>query len=152
MPDVINMKGEPVKHKYKTSLRWTGEKKGILSCDGKPDVDVACPPEFGGHPDIWSPEDIFLASVEICTMTTLLWLTNRENIILKSYGSKADGTVEISGGALQFKSIKIKVKIDVSSKDDCMRVQDLLKKVERTCLIFNSIKTDICIEPSITFD
>ena len=73
------MRGEPVKHNYQTSLRWTDEKKGILSCDGKLDINVACPPEFGGHPRIWSPEDIFLASVEICTMTTFLWYVNKEN-------------------------------------------------------------------------
>ena len=152
MLDVINMKGEPVKHKYQTSLRWTGKKKGILSSEGKPDIDVACPPEFGGHPDIWSPEDIFLAAVEICTMTTLLWFTNRENIVLKSYSSKADGTVEMSGGVFQFKSIKIKVNINVFSKDDSMRVEKLLKKVERTCLITNSITTEVYIEPEIVIE
>ena len=146
------MKGEPVKHKYQTRLRWTDEKKGILSCKDKPDINVSCPPEFGGHPGIWSPEDIFLASVEICTMTTLLWFTNKENIILKSYSSKADGTVQMSGGVFQFKSIRIKVDIGVSSEGDRNRVEILLKKVKRACLITNSITTDVHIEPEIVIE
>jgi len=144
------MKGDPVKHNYQTSLRWTDEKKGILSCDGKPDINVACPPEFGGHPGIWSPEDIFLASVEICIMTTFLWYVNKENLSLKSYDSKANGTVEMSGGVFQFSSITIKVRIGISSKDDRSRVEKMMKKVERACLITNSIRTDVNIESDIS--
>jgi organic hydroperoxide reductase OsmC/OhrA len=144
------MKGEPVKHNYQTSLRWTDEKKGILSCDGKPDINVACPPEFGGHPGIWSPEDIFLASVEICIMTTFLWYVNKENLSLKSYDSKASGTVEMSGGVFQFSSITIKVRIGISSEDDRSRVEKMMKKVERACLITNSIRTDVNIESDIS--
>jgi len=144
------MKGEPVKHNYQTNLRWTDEKKGILSCDGKPDINVACPPEFGGHPGIWSPEDIFLASVEICTMTTFLWYVNKENLSIKSYDSEANGTVEMSGGVFQFSSITIKVRIGISSEDDCSRVEKMMKKVERACLITNSIRTDVTIESDIS--
>jgi organic hydroperoxide reductase OsmC/OhrA len=146
------MKGEPVRYNYTTQLEWTGEKKGILKCEGKPDIMVACPPEFGGHPNIWSPEDVFLASVEICTMTTLLWFTNKENIILKSYSSVASGTVELIGGVFQFRSITVKIQVCVSSEDDRIRVERLLKKVERACLITNSINTDVNIESEIVIE
>jgi len=124
------MKGEPIKHNYQTSLRWTDEKKGILSCDGKPDINVACPPEF--------------------IMTTFLWYVNKENLSLKSYDSKANGTVEMSGGVFQFSSITIKVMIGISSKDDRSRVEKMMKKVERACLITNSIRTDVTIESDIS--
>jgi len=146
------MKGEPVRHNYTTQLEWTGEKKGVLRCEGKPDIMVACPPEFGGHPGIWSPEDIFLASVEICTMTTLLWFTNKENIKLKSYGSVASGTVELIGGVFQFSSITVDIQICVSSEDDRVRVERLVKKVERACLVTNSITSDVSIKSKIAVD
>lgn len=146
------MKGEPVKYTYNTRLEWTGEKKGILKCKGKPDIVVACPPEFGGHPGIWSPEDLFLASVEVCTMTTLLWFTNKEDLTLKSYKSEAIGNVELVGGVFQFSSITIKVKINVLSEEDGLRVEKILKKVKRACLITNSIETDVHIEPEIVVD
>ncbi len=113
---------------------------------------VACPPEFGGHPNIWSPEDIFLASVKICTMTTLSWFTNKENITLKSYGSMASGTAEFIGGVFQFSSITVKIQVCASSEDDRIRVEKLLKKVERACLITDSITTDVHIEPEIVIE
>lgn len=128
------MNGEPVKYRYNTQLEWTGEKKGILKCEDKPDIVVACPPEFGGHPEVWSPEDIFLASVEICTMTTFLWFANKERFTFDFYKSEATGIVELVG---------------VSSEEDRVRVEKILKKVERACLISNSIKTDVHIEPEI---
>lgn len=128
------MNGEPVKYRYNTQLEWTGEKKGILKCEDKPDIVVACPPEFGGHPEVWSPEDIFLASVEICTMTTFLWFANKERLTFDFYKSEATGIVELVG---------------VSSEEDRVRVEKILKKVERACLISNSIKTDVHIEPEI---
>ena len=143
------MKGEPVKYTYTTRLEWTGEKKGKIQCDDKPDIMIACPPEFGGHPGIWSPEDFFLGSVEICTMTTFLWFANKEQLTFKFYKSEATGTVELVNGVFQFSSIAIKVKVVVSSEGDCVRVEKILKKVERTCLITNSIHTNVHIEPEI---
>jgi len=143
------MKGEPVKYTYATQLEWTDQKKGKIQCDDKPDIVVACPPEFGGHPGIWSPEDFFLGSVEICTMTTFLWFTNKGQLNFKFYKSEATGTVELVNGVFQFSSITIKVKVGVFSEEDRIRVEKILKKVERACLITNSIKTNIHIKPEI---
>lgn len=61
------------KHIYKTNLRWESNRRGVLSAPGLPDLAVATPPEFpGGHPGIWSPEHLFVASAEVCVMTTFL--------------------------------------------------------------------------------
>ena len=143
------MRGEPVQYTYKTNLTWSSGKKGSLQAAGKPDITVACPPEFGGHPNIQTPEDFFLGSVEICTMTTFLWFTNKEQLKFKFYKSEATGAVELVNRTFQFSSITIRVKVGVFSEEDCRRVEKILKKVERACLITNSIKTNIHIEPEI---
>ncbi|MGH9425673.1 MAG: OsmC family protein, partial [Terriglobia bacterium] len=57
---------------YKTGLKWVEEKSGMLSSSGKPSLKVASPPEFKGEAGVWTPEDLFVASVEICQMTTFL--------------------------------------------------------------------------------
>jgi len=140
------MKSESVKYTYHTQLKWTSEKKGVLTCEDKPDIMVACPPEFGGHPNIWSPEDLFLASVEVCALTTFLWFADKEHITLKLYNSEARGTVELVDGVFQFSSIMVKLRIGVSSEDDCALVEKIVKKVSRACLISNSIHTSVRIE------
>ncbi len=144
------MKGEPVKYTYQTNLEWISEKKGVMRSENKPDINVACPPEFGGHPGIWSPEDLFVASVEVCMLTTFLWYIKKENISIKSYKSRAEGTVEMTGGVFQFSLIEIKMKIDLCDKKNYEQVEKILKKVKRACLISNSMKTKIIIEPELT--
>ncbi|OYT22876.1 MAG: osmotically inducible protein OsmC, partial [Nitrospira sp. UW-LDO-02] len=34
---------------YRTAVKWTEQKKGTITCEGKPDIQVATPPEFKGH-------------------------------------------------------------------------------------------------------
>lgn len=143
------MKGKPVKYKYNTNLEWTQEKKGIIRSKDKIDIEVACPPEFGGHQGIWSPEDLFLSSVEVCMLTTFLWYIKKEDIEIKSYKSKAEGTVEMTDGVFQFSIINIEIKIRLNNEEDISNIEKILKKVKIACLISNSIKTEVNIKPEI---
>lgn len=44
---------------------------------GKPEIQVWASPEFKRHEGNWSPEDLLVASVEVCTMTTFLAFAER---------------------------------------------------------------------------
>ena len=66
---------------YKNSLKWQRDKKGELSSSGKADIEIATPPEFKGHPGIWSPEDLFVASVNSCIMTTFLYYAQKHQAL-----------------------------------------------------------------------
>ena len=140
------MKGEPVKYKYETNLKWTSEKKGVLSSKGKPDIVVACPPEFGGHKNIWSPEDLYLASVEICTMTTFLWFVKKYKLDLKFYKSKASGVAELINSSFQFSVINIDLEIGVSNKEEIVKIEKIIEKIPKICLVSKSIKTEVNIK------
>lgn len=137
---------EPKKYPYTTNLTWTGEHKGSLSCEGKPDIHVACPPEWGGHPGIWSPEDLFVGSVEVCIMTTFLWLAEREKIALRSYESEAEAIARIMGREFGFPSVVVKLKIGLASEDDVPKIPELLKEIGKWCLVTKSMKPEVIIE------
>lgn len=143
------MKGEPVKYNYNTNIKWTSEKKGVLSSNGKPDIIVACPPEFGGHEGIWSPEDLYLASVEICTMTTFLWFVKKYKLDLKYYKSKASGVAELINSSFQFSKININLEIGIANKNDIKKVERIIEKTPEICLISKSIKTEVFIKSEI---
>jgi organic hydroperoxide reductase OsmC/OhrA len=134
---------------YSTSLRWTGERKGALSCDGKPDIQVACPPEYGGHEGIWSPEDLFLASVEVCVMTTFLWLAGKEGIEIASYNSNAESIASMVDGEFRMGRVKVQVSVGLLREEDAPSVERSLENVERSCLISRSINPLVEIVPSI---
>jgi len=146
------MNMEPKQYPYATSLTWTGEHKGTLSSEGKPDLSVACPPEWGGHPNIWSPEDLFVGSVEVCTMTTFLFLAERENIGLKSYHSEAKAVAQMTGREFGFPSVKVTLHITLRCEDDRPRIPQLIEEIGKWCLVTKSLKTGVVVRTEITVE
>ncbi len=134
---------------YHTTVRWTEQRKGIISCAGKPDVEVATPPEFKGHPDIWSPEDLFVASANICLMTTFLAFAERAGLAFSSYESEAEGKLELVEGKFQFTAVTLKPTITLKSAADAGKAKELIEKAEANCLISNSMKAQVTLEPVI---
>jgi organic hydroperoxide reductase OsmC/OhrA len=143
-------KYKPKTYTYTTELVWQQEKKGVLSCEGKPSLDIATPPEFRGHPGIWSPEDLFVASVNSCIMTTFLFYAEKKNIGLLNFKSKAEGSLEFKEKGFIFTEIKVFPQITVKSGEMIETARECIESSERNCLISNSIKTHITIIPEIT--
>lgn len=134
---------------YHTSVRWTEQRKGLISCAGKPDVQVATPPEFKGHEGIWSPEDLFVAAANICLMTTFLAVAERAGLAFSSYESAAEGRLELVEGKFQFTEITLKPVITLKAVADAAKAKELIEKAEANCLISNSMKARVHLEATI---
>ena len=134
---------------YKNSLEWEEERKGIVSSDNKPSFRVATPPEFKGHPGIWSPEDLFIASVNSCIMTTFLYYAERNKLEFLSYESNAEGVLEIIDNKFMFSEIIIRPLIVIKNSLDINKAKELIELSEKNCLISNSIKTNVRVVPEI---
>jgi len=134
---------------YHTAVKWTEQRKGIISCAGKSDIQVATPPEFKGHEGIWSPEDLFVASANICLMTTFLAVAERAGLTFTSYESEAEGRLELVEGKFQFTAITLKPTITLSANADVTKAKELIEKAEANCLISNSMKARVSLEATI---
>ncbi|MBH0177267.1 MAG: OsmC family peroxiredoxin [Nitrospira sp.] len=134
---------------YHTTVTWTEHRKGTMSCDDKPNVEVATPPEFKGHEGIWSPEDLFVASANICLMTTFIAVAERAGLAFISYESSAEGRLELVEGKFQFTAITIKPTITLESDIDAAKAKELIEKAEAHCLISNSMKAKVTLESTI---
>jgi peroxiredoxin-like protein len=134
---------------YHTSIKWTEQRKGVISSAGKPDIQVATPPEFKGHGGIWSPEDLFVASVNTCVMTTFLAVAERAGLAFTSYESVAEGRLELVDGKFQFTAITLKPTITLPANGDAIKAKELIEKAEANCLISNSMKARVSLEPTI---
>ena len=113
---------------YHTTVKWTEQRKGTISCAGKPDVSVATPPEFKGHEGIWSPEDLFVASANVCLMTTFLAVAERAGLPFASYESAAEGRLELVEGKFQFTAIAIRPTITLEAASDTAKAKELIEK------------------------
>jgi len=137
---------------YKNSIKWQSEKRGLLLSSGKPDIEVATPPEFRGHPGIWTPEDLFIASVNACIMTTFLYYAEKEGIRFLSYESQAEGTLEWIEGRLVFSEIEVKPFVSVRQNSDVQKVRQIIEASKKSCLISNSIKCEVKVFPEIKIE
>ncbi len=138
----------PKSYRYTTSVRWTGDKKGMMDVSGKPSVEVATPPEFKGHEGIWSPEDLYVAAVNSCIMTTFLAFSGRADLAFEGYESEAEGLLEFVDGRLIFTKIVVRPRVTLGPGADRKQAEEILHKAEKNCLVSNSIRTEVILEPT----
>ena len=137
---------------YHTSVEWKSDRQGFLRSEGKPEIYVSSPPEFKGIPGVWTPEDLFVAAAEICTMSTFLSFGGRKGIPLKSYKSSSEGLLENVDGKYRFTKIIIKPEIVVEASWTKEQVNEIVHQAHDNCLIANSMTTEVIIEPTIIFE
>ena len=102
-------------------------------------IEVATPPEFPkGIPGIWSPEHLFTASVNSCFMTTFLAIAENS------------GKLEESEGKYMMTEVNLKPQVTLHDESQRERALRVLDKAEAACLITNSIKSKVTMEPLIT--
>ncbi|HTR80615.1 MAG TPA: OsmC family protein [Bacteroidota bacterium] len=144
---------EPVKKykrfTYNTALQWLQARQGKLSSDTKPLLDVSSPPEFKGVAGVWTPEDMFVASAEVCAMSTFLSFGGKKNIPLVSYKSSAEGVLEFIDGKYRFTKIRISPEITVGHDWTREQVEEVVREAHTNCLIANSMTAEIEIAPTI---
>jgi len=143
------------KHKtflYHTNLSWVGKKRGIVHSDGKPGFGVSSPPEFKGEAGIWTPEDMFVAAIESCLMATFLAFAERAQIPVTSYRSTAEGVLEFVEDGYQFTKVIVRPLIVVRDEEALERTEKVLQDAKRSCLISNSVRTEIGVEPRIDWE
>ncbi len=130
---------------YYANVDWEKEKQGFLK-GGFKDVQVACPPEFGGPGGIISPEDLFVASIAVCLMATFVNRCARHGIELVSYESKNEGFMEFDGEAYQITKIWLRPTIKIGDNSKLELAKRLLQEAERVCPVGRSVKSEIILE------
>ncbi len=146
---------EEKRHHYTNTLRWLEGRKGSLEWQekGKPALTVATPPEFdGGIPGYISPEDLFVAAVNVCTMTTFLNIAHRKRIGLGKFESSARGTLERTESGWRFTRVVVKMRIVVSTDEEVKGAERTAELAHRHCLVANSIKTRVTVETDISVE
>ncbi len=138
---------------YDTIVTWQEGRKGILSEPTLPNIEVATPPEFPkGIPNIWSPEHLFVASVNVCLMTTFLSIAENSKLEFSNFSCKARGKMEKVESEFMITEIDLLPEVTVNAEKDIERAERIIQKAEHHCLISNSIKSEIKLFPKINFN
>jgi uncharacterized OsmC-like protein len=120
-----------------------------------PEMPFSAPPDAQGHPNVFTPEDAFVASVNTCIMMMFIWATERFKLDLQSYECRAEGTKRIELDRTEiFTDVKLWPHIRVAANGATgevieLRIKKALRSARKYSLVANSVKSDILIEPTI---
>jgi peroxiredoxin-like protein len=144
-------------HEYNVGLAWESGRKGLIfspeitgppfNADG---IEVATPPEFkGGIPGVWSPEHLFTAAVTSCLMTTFLAVAENFKLKFESFTCNATGKLELVDGSWEMSEVILAPLVKIADESQRELADKVLKRAEKACLISNSIKSRVTMEPTI---
>lgn len=139
-------------HYYEVNLLWDAATKGTLSSPIIADtIEVVTPPEFpNGIKEKWTPEHLFVASVNSCLMSTFLLVADNSKLEFISFESNAVGTIEKVEGKFSVTEIVLKPTLTIPTTQNEAKAKRVLEMSEKACAIANSIKTKITLQPIIT--
>lgn len=140
---------KPRIYEFKTETEWTERKKGICRSSSKPDIEIGCPPEFGGEKEYWSPEHLFVASIEVCIMTTFIWLLEKNNLSILSYKSKAKGKAHMVKTDFVFAEVEIAPVIEIRNEKNRVKINNLIIEASNQCMVSKSSKCKVILHPLI---
>ncbi len=138
-------------HRYALSSRWVKEKIVTIEIDGKPDFEVATPPDFWSDSpkETISPEDLFLASAVSCYGVSLSGVATRYHADFNSFTVNGTGTLKKGEYGWEFDKIVIFASIIVPTQKDKKRMQKAAERAHRYCVITNSMKCSVHLDYEI---
>jgi organic hydroperoxide reductase OsmC/OhrA len=135
--------------RFESEVRWKSGRRGEICSSGKPSLEVSSPPEFKGEAGFWSPEDMFIASVNVCTLMTFVAYALHKGLEIVSYESDAEGVLENVEGKYRFTEVILHPHVVVKSPADVEAAREILDSAHKNCLITNSITTAVKTFPDI---
>lgn len=138
-------------HHYTVELNWAADRIGILSSPQlRNQIEVATPPQFPkGVEGIWSPEHLFTSAVSSCYMTTFLSIAEKSKLEFSKFSCSAKGTLDQIDGVFAMTEITLEPVLTILNESDRDKALKLLEKSETYCLISNSIRSKVILNPTI---
>ena len=134
--------------RFPVDVAWSGGRRTVASVDGKPDLEIATPPEFRGtDPELWSPEDTFVAAAASCLAVTVAALAEKEELPLHSFDVHAEGVVgRRPDGRFGFTRVEQLVQLETDAEHlDAVRA--LVVKADDGCLV--AVSLDLPVETTV---
>jgi organic hydroperoxide reductase OsmC/OhrA len=153
---MIDDSGDPMEPKkaykvfrYQTDVLWKAGRRAEVSAAGKPSIEVSSPPEFKGEAGFWTPEEMFVASVNLCTLLTFVAFAQHKALEFVGYECAAEGVLENVEGKYRFTEIVLHPRVTVKSQEDIERAREILDSAHKGCLVSNSITAAVKVFPEI---
>jgi peroxiredoxin-like protein len=138
-------------HYFQVDLEWLNDRKGeMTSPELEEAITVATPPAFPkGMAGIWSPEHLFTAAVNSCFMTTFLAIADNSKLAFEHFSCSAKGKLEQVDGKFMMTEITLFPVLEITNGAEQAKAERILTKSEIACLISNSIRSTVQLQPTV---
>lgn len=134
---------------YTTQVVWKGGHDGELTCSNGPKMSFSAPPALQGRFGVMTPEDAFVAALNMCFQLMFIWATERLKIELVSYQCEAEGhVVDLLDRTSTFERIVLRPTIRVKA-NSLKRVRKALEWARKYSLVANSVRVPVRVEPKV---
>jgi organic hydroperoxide reductase OsmC/OhrA len=140
----------PKSFTYRTSVGRVEGRSADLHCEGKPLLRVSGPPEFKGESGLWTPENLFVAAVEVCLMLTFVGIAEKRGLKFATYESRAEGLLEWQQGSYRFTRVIVSPTITFFDEQSIPAAREIIERAHDTCLIARSLNCEVIVEPCLT--
>jgi organic hydroperoxide reductase OsmC/OhrA len=129
---------------YEADLEWRGSRRAEVTSGGRPPLAVMPPPHFpSGDEASWSPEHLFLASIQSCTMLSFVAHCAHNGLELVTYRSSATGSLARNAERrYAFQTVAMVVCVRMAG-GHAAAARDLTPKADRDCFISASTTADV---------
>ena len=151
----------PTTHRYAVRCTWSGSTgAGYDAYDrahavGAPpataELDLSSDPAFRGDPSRLNPEQLVVMAASSCQLLSFLAVAARARIDVVAYDDEGEGIMPEDDPPARITRIVLRPRITVAAGTSEDRVRHLVEVAHRECFIANSLRTEIVVEPTITF-
>lgn len=115
----------------------------------KPNIISSPPPEFNGPKDLWSPEDLFCASISSCFILTAKALARARKLDWITLEVTTEAKLEKVEGGLKFTDVTVSPTLSICCTQNADPYLELLYKAKESCLVARSINCNFILKPKI---
>jgi len=124
---------------FKNTVFKEGDESAKTAFSGPGEMEVGPAPEFNGSLETLNPEEMFVAAINSCIMTTFFYFVRKSNIEVLSYYSDAQGRVEKQKDGFRFTNVEVRAKITLQQPELAEKVRQLGDLAEKYCLVSRSL-------------
>ncbi len=128
---------------FKNTVFKEGEESAKTVFSGPGELEVGPAPEFEGSPETLNPEEMFVAAINNCLMTTFFYFVRKLNVEILSYCSDAEGRVEKQADGFRFTNVEVRAEVTLKQQELAEKVRELGDLAEKYCLVSRSVACPI---------
>jgi organic hydroperoxide reductase OsmC/OhrA len=133
---------------YSADLEWVGNREARMTAGARPPLAVTPPQEFPDGDDVrWSPEHLYLAAIQSCTMLSFIAHCGHNGLELVAYESHAEGRLARNQDDRRYAFQRVDMVVMARmAGGHSGPARELTGKAERDCFISASTTADVVVD------